>query len=187
MSTLKSIAGLSLTAVCVAGLYALPAVAADTPSVAAFRVVQSVLNHPRCMNCHTLSAWPTQGDDQHRHTFNVLRGPDDRGATGMKCTTCHQDKNIAAGNVPGVKDWRMAAIGMGWTGLSPSALCKVLLDPAKNGGRSGANVVEHMRSDERVLWAWAPGGKRSVPSVSHDQMIVAAEKWIKLGAECPGS
>ena len=41
---------------------------ADSPSVAAFRVVHSVVTHPRCMNCHTTVGWPTQGDDQRRHT-----------------------------------------------------------------------------------------------------------------------
>lgn len=185
MRVRSAIAGGLLLTVGLVGAGCHEALAADSPSVAAFRVVQRVINHPRCMNCHTVSAWPTQGDDQHKHTFNVSRGPDDRGASGMKCANCHQEKNLAAGNVPGAKDWHMAPVSMGWTGLSPSALCKALLDPAKNGGRSGGKVIEHMRADGRVLWAWAPGANRSVPPVGHDQFIKAAEAWINSGGQCP--
>jgi hypothetical protein len=158
---------------------------ADTPSVAAFRVVHSVVTHPRCMNCHTTVGWPTQGDDRHRHTFNVVRGADGTGAAGMKCATCHQDKNQDAANVPGAKGWHMAALSMGWTGLSPAALCKAMLDPAKNGGRSGEKVIEHMKGDPLVMWAWTPGGKRTVPPVSHQKFYEAAQAWIKLGRHCP--
>lgn len=161
------------------------AAAADSPSVAAFRDVAKVLNHPRCMNCHTNVNWPTQGDDMHRHTFNVVRGSDGRGPSGMRCTTCHQDKNQDAANVPGAKDWHMASLAMGWTGLSPGALCRALLDPAKNGGRTGAKVIEHLRADPLVLWAWSPGGKRTPPPIPHAAFLAAADTWIKKGAECP--
>lgn len=166
-------------------VYANAAAPVDSPSVAAFRTVAKVLNHPRCMNCHTTVNWPTQGDDLHRHTFNVIRGADGGGPQGMRCTTCHQDKNQDAMNIPGAKNWRMPPVAMGWTGLSPAALCKVLLDPAKNGGRAGDKVIEHMRADALVLWAWTPGAKRKAPDVPHATFIAAAETWIKKGAECP--
>lgn len=165
------------------GATAVPA--ADSPSVAAFREVAKVLNHPRCMNCHTTVAWPTQGDNRQRHTFNVVRGPDGFGPPGMRCTTCHQDKNQDAMNIPGAKNWHMAPISMGWTGLSPAQLCKALLDPTKNGGKTGEKVIEHMRSDPLVLWAWSPGAKRTTPELSHAKFVAAAETWIKKGAECP--
>lgn len=157
----------------------------ETPSVAAFRVVHSVVTHPRCMNCHTSVGWPTQGDDQRKHAFNVVRGTDGMGAAGMKCSTCHQDKNQDAANVPGAKGWHMAPLSMGWTGLSPAALCKALIDPSKNGGRTGQKVIEHLKADPLVIWAWAPGGKRTVPPVSHQKFHEAAQNWVKLGAQCP--
>jgi len=158
---------------------------AEPPGVAAFRTVHSVLTHPRCMNCHTTVNWPTQGDSQVRHTFNVLRGSDGRGTAGMKCTTCHLATNQAAGNVPGAPDWHMAPLSMGWTGLSPAQLCKALKDPARNGGRSGARIIEHFKADPLVLWAWTPGGKRSAPPVLHAKFVEAAETWLRLGAPCP--
>ena len=155
------------------------------PSVAAFLDALKVLNHPRCMNCHTTTDWPTQGDDRHRHTFSVIRGPDDRGASGMHCTNCHQAKNQDAMDVPGAKDWHMAPLSMGWTGLSPAALCAQLLDPKRNGGRSGDKVIEHVRADGVVLWAWAPGGKRKAPEMSHKDFVAALETWLNKGAHCP--
>ncbi len=164
--------------------------AATTPepaSAAAFRVVYSVLTHPRCMNCHTTVNWPTQGERQVRHNFNVLRGPDGRGPAGMKCSTCHQEANQAVGNVPGAPDWHMAPVAMGWTGLGPAALCQALKDPARNGGRSGGQVIAHLKGDPLVLWAWAPGGKRSAPPVLHAKFVEAAEAWIRLGGACPAS
>src|SRR5215510_6394899 len=47
-----------------------------------WRVIESVLTHPRCINCHTATDYPRQGDDRHIHQFRVVRGPDDRGAPG---------------------------------------------------------------------------------------------------------
>ena len=160
------------------------AAAPESPSVAAFREVAKVLASPRCMNCHTTVAWPTQGDDRHRHTFNIVRGQDGGGPPGMRCTTCHQEKNQDAMNMPGAKNWHMAPVSMGWTGLSPAALCKAILDPSKNGGRTGAKVIEHLRADPLVLWAWSPG-KRKTPELAHAAFLAAAETWIKKGADCP--
>jgi len=155
----------------------------EAKSIAAFETVAKVLNHPRCMNCHTTVAWPTQGDDRHRHTFNVARGPDDRGAAGMKCVTCHKDKNVA--NIPGAKDWHMAPLAQGWTDLSPAALCRAVTDPKKNGNRTGAKIIEHLEADRLVLWAWTPGGERTAPPVAHKDFLAAAQTWIKTGAHCP--
>jgi hypothetical protein len=171
---------LAITAVGTTG-----AVAADSPSVAAFREVAKVLNHPRCMNCHTTVNWPTQGDDRQRHTFNVMRGADGGGPPGVRCTTCHQDKNQDQMNIPGAKNWHMAPVSQGWTNLTPAQLCKALLDPAKNGGLTGAKVIHHLKADPLVLWAWTPGGKRKAPDVPHAKFLAAAETWIKKGAECP--
>lgn len=161
------------------------ATAADdkAASLAAFDTVAKVLTHPRCLNCHTSTAWPTQGDDRHRHMFNVVRGTDDKGAPAMRCASCHKDKNVA--NIPGAKDWHIAALSQAWTGLTPAALCQALLDPAKNGGLTGEQVVAHVRTAPLVLWAWAPGGNRTAPPVTHADFVKAAETWVKKGANCP--
>ena len=166
-------------------LAAAPSDADKAASVAAFLEAVKVFNHPRCLNCHTTVDWPTQGDDRHRHTFNVMRGPDGRGAPGMRCTNCHQDKNQDAMKIPGAKDWHMAPLSMGWTGLSPTALCAAVLDPKRNGGRTGEKVIEHTRADPLVLWAWTPDGARKPPDASHQAFVAALETWVKKGAHCP--
>ena len=78
----------------------------------AFVELSAVLTHPRCLNCHTSVYHPRQGDDQHRHEFNVRRGPDDRGAAAMRCQTCHQGTNQDASGVPGAPGWRLAPLRM---------------------------------------------------------------------------
>src|SRR5260221_11059066 len=42
----------------------------------AWEQVYSVLTSPRCINCHTATNYPQQGDDRHRHFANVMRGPE---------------------------------------------------------------------------------------------------------------
>ena len=42
--------------------------------LAAWEQVYSVLISPRCINCHTATNYPQQGDDRRRHFANVVRG-----------------------------------------------------------------------------------------------------------------
>ena len=42
--------------------------------LAAWQQVYAVLTHPRCLNCHTATNYPQQGNDRHRHFANVVRG-----------------------------------------------------------------------------------------------------------------
>jgi len=58
--------------------------------LAAWEQVYSVLVSPRCINCHTATNYPQQGDDRHRHFANVIRGRGGRGVPGLSCATCHQ-------------------------------------------------------------------------------------------------
>ena len=61
----------------------------------------------------------------------VVRGPDGRGTPTLKCSTCHQTVNTAAGRVPGAPHWQLAPRSMVWEG-SDADLCRALKDPAKN-------------------------------------------------------
>ena len=56
-------------------------------SLALFQEVGKVITHARCMNCHPAGDRPSQGDDRHPHMPLVVRGADDFGAIGMRCTT----------------------------------------------------------------------------------------------------
>src|SRR5215471_10293838 len=53
--------------------------------LAAWEQIYSVLTSPRCINCHTATNYPQQGDDRHRHFANVIRGPEGKGVPGLNC------------------------------------------------------------------------------------------------------
>src|SRR5690242_12357265 len=76
-----------------------PAKLAD--GLAAWQKVYSVLTSPRCINCHTATNYPQQGDDRHRHFANVIRGPEGWGVPGLNCMSCHQETNADSTGVPG--------------------------------------------------------------------------------------
>jgi mono/diheme cytochrome c family protein len=160
-------------------------------SLAAFDAMATVMTSPRCMNCHTLTGFPRQGDDRHPHLFGVSRGPDNAGAVGLRCVTCHGRANDVASGAPGADEaWRLAPLSMGWEGLSGGQLCRHLKDPARNGHRTGAAVIEHLRT-HLVMWAWSPGtdshGRaRTPPPVAYDAFLRAAQAWVAGGEACPG-
>ena len=64
----------------------------DGAAAAAFEVLVPALRNPRCMNCHSTGDYPRQGNDSHRHTMDVRRGPGGDGVNAVKCSSC-QDRN----------------------------------------------------------------------------------------------
>lgn len=162
-------------------LLGLPAARADSPL---FQPVYEVLTHPRCMNCHTRTQFPRQGDDRRRHEQLVMRGPDNHGAPTLQCSACHQDRNTADGKVPGAPHWALAPLGMAWEELSPVQLCQVLKDGSRNGGRGLEALFKHMAEDELVLWGWSPGGGRTTPPLDHPEFVVALRSWVDAGGPC---
>jgi hypothetical protein len=157
---------------------------AGEDSLKAWARMAEVLRHPRCLNCHPSGDAPRQTDARHLHRMLVTRGPDDRGAPAMRCQTCHQTVNTAEGRVPGAPHWHLAPRPMGWEGLGDGELCRSIKDPARNGGRSLAALVQHMTTDALVQWAWNPG-TRSAPPVSQFDFHEAVKRWAATGAACP--
>src|SRR5437764_6991087 len=99
--------------------------------LAAWEQVYSVMVSPRCINCHTATNYPQQGDDRHRHFANVIRGREGRGVPGMNCMSCHQENNADSTGVPGGANWHLAPLSMLWQDpndgpLSSSAVCPAL-------------------------------------------------------------
>lgn len=166
----------------------------DTPASAAaggtgglFAPIAKVLRDPRCLNCHPVDDRPRQGDDRHVHQMNIVRGVDNMGFVNARCTACHRDENNEHTGVPGAPNWHLAPLSMGWQGLDDAALCTTLLDKEKNGGKDVAALVEHMRSDELVLWGWKPGGARKPVVTPHAQFVEELEAWQAAGAPCPAA
>jgi hypothetical protein len=151
----------------------------------AFVEVAKVLRHPRCLNCHTATNFPRQGDDRHLHANLVRRGPDDHGAPGMRCSTCHQTENNASSGVPGKPNWHLAPLSMAWEGLSDSALCRTLKDRRRNGGRDLDALVKHISNDPLVSYGWDPGGRRAAIPAPRETMVEHMKAWVRSGAVCP--
>src|SRR5262249_1588233 len=83
-----------------------PAAAPPAPAgLAAFDRIATVLQSPRCLNCHPRGDRPGQGNDRQTHLMNVQRGPDDKGLPAMRCATCHQGHNNDRAGVPGAPHW----------------------------------------------------------------------------------
>jgi hypothetical protein len=157
----------------------------------AFETVRSVLQHPRCQNCHPRGDTPLQGDDGHLHNQNVLRGPDGHGMVGERCTTCHGPLNppdsYGDHSPPGVSTgWRMPKPEqrLVFVGVAPGALCEQIKDPARNGGKDMAALRTHL-DDPLVTWAWNPGLGRTPPPVTRQAFLDAWTTWASAGAPCP--
>lgn len=161
--------------------------ATNAESIAAFESILPVLHHPRCVNCHSSGDFPRQGDDSHRHTMQVRRGPDGDGAKPVQCSTCHQDHNLAdAQTPPGAPDWHLPspAMPMIWEGLFDHQLCTLFKDPQQNGGRNVAQIEEHMHTP-LVLWGWKPGPGRTPVPMNQQQFLENVHVWVSSGAACP--
>jgi hypothetical protein len=151
----------------------------------AFSGIAAVLRHPRCLNCHTATNFPRQGDDRHPHANLVRRGPDNRGAPGLPCSTCHQAENDPASGVPGRPNWRLAPLSMAWEGLSDAALCRTLQDPRHNGGRDLHAISEHLAHDPLVGHGWDPGAGRKPVPLPREELARLMAAWVQAGAPCP--
>lgn len=158
------------------------------PDGALFEPVASVVMHPRCINCHQDDS-PRQTDQKIRHQPLVVRGADGHGAPTQPCQTCHQATNSGPdGFVPGVATWHLAPLSMLWEGRSKGQICEQMKDPSRNGGlRTGEELIEHMKTDPLVLWAWSPGGGRTTPPLSHRVFVASLEAWVRAGMPCPGA
>ena len=163
--------------------------------LAAWQQVYTVLTHQRCINCHTATNYPQQGDDRHRHFANVVRGPEGRGVPGLHCATCHQEANADSTGAPGSHNWHLAPLSMAWQDphdqlLSSAELCRVLTDRSKNHDMDGSALLQHHAEDKLVGWAWEPGRglnglPRTLPPLSRPQFADATRRWVEAGTPCP--
>jgi len=154
-------------------------------SRALFVEAGKVIQSPRCLNCHPAGERPTQGNDMHPHEPMVVRGADDKGATALRCTTCHQGANFEPAGVPGHPLWHVAPLSMAWQNRSLGQICAQIKDTRRNGGKSLAALHEHMAGDTLVGWGWAPGSNRTPAPGTQAQFGELIKAWIDSGAACP--
>lgn len=156
-----------------------------TEGLAAWEKIATVLQHPRCLNCHQEDS-PLQGDMRRPHIPHVLRGTDGHGVSAMRCGNCHnQTGNNPTSGTPGAPHWALAPTSMLWQGLSSRDLCRQLKDPARNGNRSPQAIIEHMETDPLVGWGWDPGpGLEPVP-IPRQEFAGLMKVWVAGGTPCP--
>jgi hypothetical protein len=169
--------------------------ARSAEGLAAWGQVYSVLTHPRCINCHTATNYPQQGDERQRHFANVVRGPEGKGVPGLNCASCHQESNADSTGVPGGHDWHLAPLSMRWQDqndkpLSSAEICRAVTDRSKNGNLDGPGLLKHHEEAILVLWAWNPGRRldgtqRTLPPLSHEEFVAATRRWVEAGTPCP--
>lgn len=156
---------------------------------ALFAPILSVLEHPRCRNCHVADGIPRQYDASLPHGQNVRGGADGRGVPGLTCNSCHGTRNapvaLGAFAPPGAPNWHLAPASMVWVDQSASDICARLRDPASNGGKSPDALLRHFAEDPLVAWGWDPGPGRSVPPLSQIETTQVVQRWIEAGMPCP--
>ena len=159
--------------------------APDARAAALFVEASRVMLHPRCTNCHPAGDASRIGDDARPHLPEVVRGPDDEGVVGLRCDGCHQEQNLELARVPGAPHWHLAPREMAWEGLDPAALCAQIKDPARNGDKTVAQIVEHAGHDALVAWGWDPGADRAPAPGSQAEYAALMQAWAEAGAACP--
>src|SRR4029077_13144300 len=115
-------------------------------------------------------------------------GPDGKGVTAEKCSTCHQDHNLEGLHLPpGAPNWHLPPrdMPMIWQGLADHGICEQLKDPARNGHRSIDQIVEHFTTDKLVAWGWNPGPGRAAVPMSREDFSAKVKEWASKGAACP--
>ncbi len=156
-------------------------------AIALFEEAGKVFRHPRCVNCHVAGEQPLQTDRMRPHQPLVLRGPDGHGMPGLLCSACHGASNFNPARVPGNSHWGLAPAQMVFQGRSSGAICEQIKDPARNGNRDLAAVLDHIVTDGLIIWAWSPGPGRTPPPGTNGQFVALLRAWVEAGAHCPPS
>jgi hypothetical protein len=165
---------------------------ANERAVAMFEEAGKVIQHPRCVNCHPAGDSPLQNMAMLKHQPPVSRGDADMGMPGMMCVTCHGPANAdiigqaeTLKSIPGNPAWHLAPIEMAWEGKSLGFICAQIKDPARNGGKTMDEIVEHMAHDSLVSWGWQPGAGREPVPGSQEVFGELIRRWAADGAACP--
>lgn len=175
-----------VAAVFLTGILPMPMPApAQTPDL--YAPIHAVLQHPRCSNCHSGSDQPLQRDGR-AHVPEIRGGPEGRGVGRLLCSNCHKDRNTAG--APGAPDWRMPVAApdreaAAFRGRPAAVQCRLLRDPARNGGLQPEALGRHFMEDPLIAWAWQPGIGRSRPAETRERLVAAVAGWLRAGAPCP--
>lgn len=175
-----------------------PGSVSEAEGLEAWTRIEAVVTHPRCANCHTgpdnLPMWTITGEAKTRpHGMNIHGGESRMGAETLVCSTCHVTSTSAneAPHAPphaGI-DWQLAPVEMQWFDKTGPEICAQLKDPARNGDRDGAGLIEHLTHDAElkgfIPWAFAPGGGREPAPGTFEGHVRDMQLWVAAGQPCP--
>jgi hypothetical protein len=159
-----------------------------------WRRIESVLTHPRCLNCHSVTEYPRQGDDRRQHGLGVRRGPN---GYGSRAEMPNLPSEWESGGLwhPWRKELAYGAtrprLGERAGQARPwGAICATLKQPGEDGEPDYERLIEYVQLAPFVLWAWEPGTQpdgmmRTPPPLPHDAFVEAIKRWISAGAPCP--
>lgn len=149
----------------------------------AFADIYAVSMHPRCLNCHPAGDAPLHTDASIRHDFGIDRFSP---LVGVHCSTCHAAAPVGDGLAPlppADPIWSLAPKAMVFEGRTPKQLCEQLKDPQINGGRGHVDTTAHVANDHLLQTSWHSG--RTVPPISHAELVKRFETWGRAGGPCP--
>ena len=101
---------------------------------------------PRCLNCHPAGDRPRAGRRACiRTSRRYVRGDDDFGASRACAAHMPRPGQLRSRPAsPAIPNGMLAPIEMAWIGKSLGEICEQIKDPARNGGKSMEQIVEHM-------------------------------------------
>ena len=152
--------------------------------------IHTVFAHPRCANCHVSGNRPMWSGPSYGkmrfHGMNINAGDSRIGAEYMPCATCHGTRNIDLPHAaPGAPHWSLPPVEFAWFNKTSAEICAQIKDPERNGGRTLAEVADHVDHDALLHWAWAPGPGREPAPFSRQELTDMILAWEKTGAPCP--
>ncbi len=160
--------------------------------------IYAVASHPRCSNCHVdesnIPMWsgPSYGKTRP-HGMNINAGISRIGIESIPCSTCHMQStvpnDIAHGAPHTGHAWMLAPVEFAWFGKSSAEICEQMSDPARNGGRDGDGLVQHIIHDAEIeafiVWGFNPGGGREAAPGSMQEHLDDMVLWTAAGMPCP--
>lgn len=175
-----------------------PTVAQETAvtreeGLAAWDRVFAVASHPRCTNCHVgaqvTPMWEGLGYvEDAEHGMNVQADDSRIGAESVPCRTCHVTsaaENTVPHAPPHIDDaWRLPPIELDWLDKTSAEICAQMRSPETNDGNTVAELVDHIRTSEFVSWGFLPGGGRTKPPGTTDDMAADVALWGEAGTPC---
>ncbi|MGC1497884.1 MAG: hypothetical protein WA790_18915 [Sulfitobacter sp.] len=161
--------------------------------LAAWERVFAVASHPRCTNCHVgeqeAPMWEGLGYHAGKvHGMNVLADESRIGAETIPCRTCHVTsaaENIVPHAPPHIDEaWRLPPVELDWLDKSGTEICAQMRNPETNDDNTIAELVEHIETSAFVGWGFVPGGGRSVPPGTTDDLAHDVSIWGAAGTPC---